>query len=91
MLRFMCDLHYGKLNPDHPAKKTDADTRIQFQAVEVLLNACLSNNFIACIEAVQPKSADYAALKYWMYTAKGVQTGDCYETPEAMENRLRLT
>ncbi|RKR81977.1 hypothetical protein BDD43_2139 [Mucilaginibacter gracilis] len=83
IIRFVNDLHYGKLNPRYTAKLLDSRINDGVAAETVLSLAIHSKNFMAAIENVQPKSAQYRELQRQMHLMAGVLVGDCYDLPEA--------
>ncbi|WP_139112934.1 hypothetical protein [Mucilaginibacter sp. PPCGB 2223] len=84
MIRFINNLHYGKLNPRYSSKLLDARSNDGLRAEEILLKADDSKNFVADIERVQPRSELYRDLQRQMHQMAGVYVGDCYEVPEAL-------
>lgn len=86
LITFINDLHYGRLNPDYPARRIDAGTD-DFDAASVLKAALLSQDFTKTVTEVQPQSKAYRDFRHQLYLQAGLYTGDCYEFPEA---RIRL-
>ena len=90
MIRFMNDLHYGKLNPVYT--RLIIDRRAAFRVDSVLSIALNIGNFQSGINAVQPKSSLYADLQYHMSLLVGLRSGDCYVIPYGLLSvRWRLT
>jgi len=83
MIRFVNNLHYGKLNPRYTEKLLDARSNDGLRAENVLLSAIKTNNFVGDIERVQPRSELYRNLQRQMHQMAGVYVGDCYDVPEA--------
>lgn len=83
MIRFVNNLHYGKLNPRYTEKSLDSRSNDGVQAENILLSAIATKNFIADIERVQPRSELYRDLQRQMHKMAGVYVGDCYDVPEA--------
>lgn len=90
MLAFENNLHYGRFNPDYPARKIDANEHVVFNSIVVLNDALKSKEFKKAITRAQPKSKIYQDLKYQTYLETGLYTGDCYEFPEAGIQRMAI-
>lgn len=90
LVTFMNHLHYGKLNPDFPAAKTDQGIPAGFNADEALARAINQNDFMKAILDVQPKAKAYAELQYHMHLLEGVYQGDCYDIPEATVRKMAI-
>jgi len=88
MIRFINDLHYGKLNPVYTRAKIDQGTR--FEAYAVLLLASQSNNFVSAIDNVQPKSKLYFDLQDHMRLLVGQRSGDCYIIPQRLIRKMAI-
>lgn len=82
IITFINNLHFGKLNPDYPAKVIDHSTG-GFQADLILANALQQKDFMSAVLDVQPKVKEYENLQRRMHLLEGVHQGDCYEIPEA--------
>jgi len=87
MVTLVNNLHYGKLNPNYPAAKVDADTagKKVFRAensIAQALQLTKGYDFLAAIEEVQPKAKAYRDMQYHMRLLTGLYTGDCYDIPE---------
>jgi murein L,D-transpeptidase YcbB/YkuD len=82
LLNFINNLHFGKLNPDYPAKKIDSLTT-GFRAEKALTDAIMEKDFMNAIGDVQPKSKEYTEMQHHMRLWTGLYTGDCYEIPES--------
>ncbi|WP_428329494.1 L,D-transpeptidase family protein [Mucilaginibacter sp.] len=90
LIALMNNLHYGKLNPDYPANKIDAENSLGFQAGAVLIRSISSRDFMSTVISVQPQIKQYKTLQYHMHLATGLYTGDCYETPEEDIRRMAI-
>jgi murein L,D-transpeptidase YcbB/YkuD len=88
MIRFMNDLHYGKLNPLYTSKKIDDG--VKFKANDELLGALQGNNFLAAIENVQPKSKLYTDMQDHMRLLVGQRSGDCYVIPKGLIRKMAI-
>jgi len=82
LITFINDLHFGRLNPDYPRQKIDAEVG-DFDAASVLKAALLSRDFTKAITDVQPQSKAYRDFRHRLYLQTGLFVGDCYEFPEA--------
>jgi len=89
MLNFINNLHFGKFNPDYPARKVD-NLETGFQSGNTLTEALAAKSFIAAITNVQPKTIAYADMQYHMRQWTGLYTGDCYEIPESSIRKLAI-
>jgi len=89
MITFINHLHFGKLNPEYPAKKIDRIT-VGFQADKVLANALQQKDYMSAILDVQPKTKEYDNLQHRMHLLEGVDQGDCYEIPEAEVRKMAI-
>lgn len=83
MIRFINNLHYGKLNPGYTEKLLDARSNDGLKAEIILLRAIKAKDLIAGIEQVQPRSDLYRDLQRQLHMMAGVYVGDCYDIPEA--------
>lgn len=90
LLNFMNNLHFGKLNPHHPASEIDRQTIDGFNTEETLTNALKQPAFMDAIVKVQPANDDYKAFQHQLHLIKGVYEGDCYETPEADVRKIAV-
>lgn len=88
MIRFVNNLHYGKLNPVYTASKLDRG--VKFNADSALLAALKSKDFLTAIDSVQPKSKLYIDLQNHMRLLAGQLTSDCYEIPEALIQKMAI-
>jgi L,D-transpeptidase YcbB len=88
VIRFINNLHYGKLNPVYTALKVDRGTK--FKADEALLLALQSNNFLSAIDNVQPKSKLYFDLQDHMRLLVGQRSGDCYIIPQGLIRKMAI-
>ena len=88
MIRFVNNLHYGKLNPVYTPAKLDRG--VKFKADAALLVALKSTNFLMAIDSVQPKSKLYIDLQNHMRLLAGQRVGDCYEIPEALIQKMAI-
>jgi len=89
MITFIDHLHFGKLNPEYPAKKIDRMTA-GFQADKILANAIQQKDYMSAILDVQPKTKEYDNLQRRMHLLEGVYQGDCYEIPEAEVRKMAI-
>jgi len=90
LLTFINHLHYGKLNPDFPAAKTDEGIPGGFNSDEALAHAINQPDFMKAVLDVQPKTKAYADLQYHMHLLEGVYQGDCYDIPEATVRKMAI-
>jgi len=88
MIRFINDLHYGKLNPVYTSDKIDGGT--QFRADEVLGLALQGNNFPGAMDNAQPRSKLYFDLQDHMRLLVGQRSGDCYVIPPSLIRRMAI-
>jgi len=88
MIRFINDLHYGKLNPVFTPDKVDKG--VKFSADAALLNALHSNDFLSAIDSVQPKSKLYFDLQDHMRLLVGQRSGDCYAIPQGLIRKMAI-
>ena len=84
IIRFINDLHYGKLNSVYTAGKIDQGSK--FKACAVLMLALNSNDFDNVINGVQPKSKLYFDLQDHMRLLVGQRSGDCYVIPPGINS-----
>ena len=89
LITFINNLHYGKLNPNYPAKKIDRLT-VGFQADKILANALQQKDYMSAILDVQPKTRAYESLQRRMNLLEGIYQGDCYEIPEAEVRKMAI-
>lgn len=74
IITFMNHLHYGKMNPYHPAEVIDAGGQDSFHAETALLSAMARSkgyDFLTAVEAVQPKGKAYSDLQAMMRRLAG--------------------
>jgi murein L,D-transpeptidase YcbB/YkuD len=88
IIRFINDLHYGKLNPVYSAGKIDQ--ALKFKAYTILLLALNSNDFDGVINCVQPKSKLYFDLQDHMRLLVGQRSGDCYVIPQGLIRKMAI-
>jgi murein L,D-transpeptidase YcbB/YkuD len=88
MIRFMNNLHYGKLNPVYTAAKIDLG--VSFKADKELLTGLQSQNFPEAINSAQPKVKLYTDLQYHLHLLVGLRSGDCYVIPEALVRKMAI-
>lgn len=88
MIRFINDLHYGKLNPVYTSGKVDRGVR--FKADAALFLAIQSNDFLSAIDNVQPKSKLYSDLQDHMRLLVGQRSGDCYVIPQGLIRKMAI-
>lgn len=90
MITFINNLHYGKLNPDYPARRIDAGGIKNFQGDAILAGALKGNDFMSDFVKVQPRSKDYINLQDQMRLMTGQYVGDCYEVPEEQARKVAV-
>jgi murein L,D-transpeptidase YcbB/YkuD len=88
MIRFINDLHFGKLNPAYA--KTGIDKGSHFKADNVLLNALKNTDLMSAIDDVQPKLKLYVNLQRHMRRLVGLRSGDCYVIPVALVRKMAI-
>jgi len=88
MIRFINNLHYGKLNPVYTAGKIDRG--VQFKAENVLFLALQSNDFLSAINNVQPNTQLYIDLQDHMRLLTGQRSGDCYVIPQGLIRKMAI-
>ncbi len=88
IIRFINDLHYGKLNPVYTAGKVDRG--LKFKAYAELMLALNSNDFDSVINNVQPKSKLYFDLQDHMRLLVGQRSGDCYVIPQGLIRKMAI-
>lgn len=88
MIRFLNNLHYGKLNQVYTAKKIDLGT--EFKADRQLSLALAASNFSAAINSAQPKTKLYFDLQYHLRLLVGLRSGDCYVIPKGLERKMAV-
>lgn len=88
MVRFINDLHYGKLNPLLPPDKVDRG--VSLKAEKVLLNALQGNAFQSVINSTQPRIKLYTDLQDHMRLLVGQRSGDCYVIPKALIRKMAI-
>ena len=81
LITFMNHLHFGKLNPDFPANKIDAENTV-FHADAALLDATKQNDFMSAVVGVQPQSQAYLDMQDHTRLLVGQYQADCYEIPQ---------
>ncbi len=89
MLSFANNLHFGKYNPQYSPLKIDKGA-VGFDAVGLIIQAMLSEDFMLTATNAQPQNKMYRSLQSRMHTVTGVQLGDCYEFPEADVRKMAL-
>ncbi|OOQ58928.1 hypothetical protein BC343_08720 [Mucilaginibacter pedocola] len=89
MLSFTNNLHYGKYNPLFAGAKIDKGN-LAFNAIDVINNAMQSKDLMRAVLNVQPRSKAYQNMQARLHVIAGVQTGDCYEFPEAEVRKIAL-
>jgi hypothetical protein len=77
------NLHYGKLNPDFPVKRIDAEDITEFKGDKILLDALQFNELMNRILNVQPHSEAYTNLQYHMMLLTTKYSGNNYVKPES--------
>jgi murein L,D-transpeptidase YcbB/YkuD len=88
IIRFINDLHYGKLNPVFTTGKIDCG--LKFKTHTVLIAALNSNNFVGVINSIQPKSRLYFDLQDHMRLLVGQRSGDCYVIPQGLIRKMAI-
>jgi len=88
IIRFINDLHYGKLNPVYKTRNIDKGTK--FKAYLVLTAALNSSDFTGTINNVQPKSKLYFDLQDHMRLLVGQRSGDCYVIPQGLIRKMAI-
>lgn len=88
MIRFINDLHYGKLNPVYTMNKID--NRVKFKAESELLIALQGNDFLQAIDGTQPKLKLYIDLQDHMRLLVGQRSGDCYVIPPSLIRKMAI-
>jgi len=88
IIRFINDLHYGKLNPVFTAGKVDQDSK--FKAYAILILALNGNDFDGVINSIQPKSKLYFDLQDHMRLLVGQRSGDCYIIPPGLIRKMAI-
>jgi murein L,D-transpeptidase YcbB/YkuD len=88
VIRFMNDLHYGKLNPVYTRIKID--NGVKFKVGQVLLIALQGSNFLGAINDVQPTSKLYIDLQDHMRLLIGQRSGDCYVVPPSLIRKMAI-
>jgi murein L,D-transpeptidase YcbB/YkuD len=86
ILRFMNDLHYGKLNSVYT--ETKIDNGVKFKAEHELLIALQENDFLSAVDHVQPVSKLYTDLQDHMRLLVGQRSGDCYAIPPSLIRKM---
>ena len=82
MLYMINNLHYGKLNPDFPARYLDTVALNEFSASQLLLSAMQGNGFKEILETAQPVSDAYQDLKRQLQLLTGPYQNRCHPRPE---------
>jgi len=90
MLTLINNLHYGKLNPQFPAGKIDADDITQFRACKVLIDALEINNLMPAILSVQPRSEAYVNLQRHISIFTTKYSGSNYVKPEKEIRKMAI-
>jgi L,D-transpeptidase YcbB len=88
IVRFINDLHYGKLNPVYTIEKIDKHST--FKAYAALITALNGNDFVGMINSVQPKSKLYFDLQDHMRLLVGQRSGDCYVIPQGLIRKMAI-
>jgi murein L,D-transpeptidase YcbB/YkuD len=88
IIRFINDLHYGKLNPVYTTEKVDQHSK--FKAYAELMLALNSNDFDNVIKSAQPKSKLYFDLQDHMRLLVGQRSGDCYVIPQGLIRKMAI-
>ncbi len=88
IIRFINDLHYGKLNPIYSTGRIDQS--IKFKAYAELMLALNNNDFDSVINSVHPKSKLYFDLQDHMRLLVGQRSGDCYVIPQGLIRKMAI-
>jgi len=88
MIRFINNLHYGKLNPVYTMRRIDKG--VKYKAELELFTALQGNDFSGAIDAAQPKSKLYINLKDHMRLLVGQRSGDCYVIPPSLIRKMAI-
>jgi L,D-transpeptidase YcbB len=88
MIRFINDLHYGKLNLVYTNKRID--NGVKFKAEHELLIALQGNDFLRAIDYTQPRSKLYVDLQDHMRLLVGQRSGDCYVIPPSLIRKMAI-
>jgi murein L,D-transpeptidase YcbB/YkuD len=88
IIRFINDLHFGKLNPVYTTEKID--NGVQFKAESELLIALQGNDFLRTIDYTQPKLKLYVDLQDHMRLLVGQRSGDCYVIPPSLIRKMAI-
>lgn len=77
------NLHYGKLNPNFPLNKVDAEDITQFKGDKILLDALEINSLKSAIINAQPRSEAYINLRRHLVLLTTKYSGSNYVKPES--------
>jgi murein L,D-transpeptidase YcbB/YkuD len=88
MVRFINDLHYGKLNPVYTMNIID--NGVKFKAERKLFIALKDSDFLQAIDGAQPRSKLYADLQDHMRLLVGQRSGDCYVIPPSLIRKMAV-
>jgi len=90
ILALMNNLHFGKLNPEYPGSRVDADTTGKFNTGKILEAGLLQKDLISVIDGVQPKAKEYADMQRRMHLLEGIYQDDCYQVPQAEVRKIAI-
>jgi murein L,D-transpeptidase YcbB/YkuD len=76
-------LHYGKLNPDFPSNRVDADDITQFKGDKILVDALEINNLNGALLNSQPRSEAYINMRRHMLLLTTKYSGSNRVKPES--------
>ncbi|MDO3643683.1 L,D-transpeptidase family protein [Mucilaginibacter sp. L3T2-6] len=83
MLTLINNLHFGKMNSDHPSGRIDRDSTGKFQAGQILQTALLQKDITAVVLGSRPSSEAYLALQRQLeLLEKQYQDGCCEPLPD---------
>jgi len=88
MIRFINDLHYGKLNSVYTMQRID--NGVKFKAENELFIALQGNDFLRVIDGAQPRSKLYIDLQDHMRLLVGQRSGDCYVIPPSLIRKMAI-
>lgn len=90
MINLINNLHYGKLNPYYSNAQIDEGSVGAFSADIVLAKVIQQQNIMTGIESIQPTCQAYTQLQHYLKYRVGLQSGDCYEVPEAEIRKIAI-
>jgi murein L,D-transpeptidase YcbB/YkuD len=90
ILALINNLHFGKLNPEYPGSRIDADTTVKFKAEKTLEAGFLQKDMMSVIDGVQPKAKEYTDMQRRMHLLEGIYQDDCYQVPQAEVRKIAI-